>query len=72
MTDKKINLQLVGLDGNAYMLMGAFRKQAKREGWTDTEINEVLTEAKSKDYDYLLSVLIEHCEPTDEDEDDEF
>lgn len=31
--DKKVTLELVGLDGNAFALMGAFAKRAKREGW---------------------------------------
>lgn len=34
MTNKTINLTLVGLDGNAFSLMGAFQRQARREGWT--------------------------------------
>ena len=40
--NKKIKLRLVGLDGNAYSLMGAFQNQAKKEGWTKEEINKVL------------------------------
>lgn len=57
---KKINLDLVGLDGNAFSLMGAFQRQARREGWTQDEIDAVLTEAKSGDYDHLLFTLMEH------------
>lgn len=64
---KKVKLQLVGLDGNAYALMGAFQKQARREGWTKEEIEEVLTECKSSDYDHLLVTLMEHTH-TDEEE----
>ncbi len=60
MTNKKINLELEGLDGNAFSLMGAFQKQARREDWTPEEIKEVLDEAKSGDYDHLLQTLIEH------------
>ncbi len=62
MEDKKITLSLEGLDGNAFYLMGAFQKQARREGWSQEEINEVLTECKSGDYDHLLCTLMEHCE----------
>ena len=60
MTDKKINLELEGLDGNAFFLMGAFQKQAKKEGWIDGEIKEVLDECKKGDYNHLLQTLIEH------------
>ena len=61
--DKTINLDLVGLDGNAYSLMGAFQNQARREGWTKEEINMVLDEATSDDYNHLLAVLQDHCNP---------
>jgi hypothetical protein len=59
--DKTINLDLVGLDGNAFALMGAFRKQARREGWDAKEIETVMTECQSSDYDHLLATLIKHC-----------
>ncbi len=60
-TEKKINLTLVGLDGNAFSLMGAFRRQAKREGWTSEEIEGVLKEAMEGDYNHLLCTLSSHC-----------
>lgn len=30
--NKTVNLDLVGIDSNAYSIMGAFRRQARREG----------------------------------------
>jgi len=71
-TDKKVTLNLVGLDGNAFVLMGTFAQRARKEGWTKVEIDGVINEAKSKDYDHLLCVLMNHCEctPGDEDEDE--
>ena len=68
-TMKKVKLQLVGLDGNAFALMGAFQRQARKEGWTKEEIKEVLDECQSDDYDHLLATLAEHCEDPDEDDD---
>lgn len=59
--NKKINLQLVGLNGNAFSLMGAFDNRARREGWTKEEIEAVLNEAMSGDYDHLIRTLNEHC-----------
>ena len=35
---KKVNLSLVGLDGNAFGLLGAFREQAVRDGWTPKKL----------------------------------
>lgn len=60
--DKKIKLQLIGLDGNAFNLMGHFQRQAQREGWTKEEIDKVLTECKTDDYSHLLVTLMDHCE----------
>lgn len=59
---KKVKLDLVGLDGNAMFLMGAFQRQARKEGWTKDEIHAVLTECRSGDYNNLLRVLMDHCE----------
>jgi len=61
-TVKKIDLKLVGLDGNAFFLMGAFSKQAKNEGWTDEEIEIVIKKAMSGNYDTLVATLASHCE----------
>ena len=68
--DKTVNLNLIGVNGNAFMIMGVFRKQALKEGWSNDEIQLVLDEAKCRDYDHLLATLDLHCEPL-EDEDDE-
>jgi len=61
-----VKLNLVGLDGNAFNLLGHFRRAAQREGWTKDEIDAVLREATRADYDHLLRTLIEHTEPDDE------
>jgi len=60
LVNKTLNIELVGTDGNAFALMGAFRRQAKRERWSEEEIQQVLEEAKSKDYAHLLSTLTAH------------
>jgi len=66
--DKTINLDLVGVNGNAFMIMGVFRRQAQKEGWSKDEIDAVLKEAKSGNYDHLLATIINHCESKDEDQ----
>lgn len=71
MTPKKtITLRLVGLDGNAFCLMGAFNRQAKKEGWTKEEIDGVLNEARSRDYNHLLATLADHCQDPTGDKDE--
>lgn len=54
----KLDLDLEGLDGNAFMLLGYFRKQARRAGWSAEDIEEVMKDAQSGDYDHLLQVLL--------------
>lgn len=58
---KTIDLELVELDGNAFALMGAFRHQARKEGWSQEEIQVVLDEAMLGDYDHLLQTLVTYC-----------
>jgi len=62
---KKVQLELVGLDGNAFALMGAFQKAARRQGWTADEIKVVLDECRSGDYNHLLQTLMEHTTSPD-------
>lgn len=57
---KKVKLDLGSIDGNAFSLLGHFRRQAKREGWSDEEIEKVLNEAKAGDYNHLIVVLLDH------------
>ena len=66
--NKTVNLDLVGVNGNAYVIMGTFKRQALREKWSKEEIDAVLTEAKSSDYDHLLATIVNHCEVIDEDD----
>lgn len=68
--DKRVSLNLVGIDGNAFAVMGAFRRQAIDENWSEQEIAAVLTEAQSGNYDHLLLTIMNHCvDPTGEDGD---
>lgn len=68
---KTINLKLVGLDGNPFSLMGAFSRQARREGWNEEEIDAVLNECTSGDYNHLLATLSGVCVPNSELEDED-
>jgi len=59
---KTVKCKLVGQDGNAFFLMGHFKNCAKKSGWTKEEIDEVMEEAMSGDYNHLVCVLSNHCE----------
>ena len=69
--NKQITLELVGLDGNAYSLMGAFKRQARIEKWTTEEIDEVLKECMSGDYNHLLATLMKYCQSPELGDDDD-
>ncbi|WP_340201993.1 hypothetical protein [Ascidiimonas sp. W6] len=66
--EKTVDLDLVGVNGNAFMVMGVFRRQAVKEGWSKAEIDAVLDEAKSGNYDHLMATIINHCESKNEEE----
>ena len=63
---KLVKMNLVGLDGNAFSLMGAFSKNAKRQGWSSDDIDKVLVKCLSSDYQTLLSTLVAHTEEVDD------
>jgi len=59
---KTVNLDLTTIDSNAFNLMGQFQRQARREGWTKEEIDVVLAECKTGDYNHLVATLMQHCD----------
>lgn len=59
---KKVQMDLVGLDGNAFILMGTFQVKARRQGWSKQEVDIVLNECRSRDYNHLLCTLMAHTE----------
>lgn len=58
---KYVSLDLADSGGNAFAVMANFQRAAKREGWKSEEIDKVLTEAKSGDYNHLLGTILDHC-----------
>lgn len=57
---EKPALQLVGQDGNAFVIMGLAQSAARKAGWTKEQIQEYLDEAKSGDYDHLLQTTMKY------------
>lgn len=60
--NKKVKLDLTCLDGNSFALIAAFARQARREGWKSAEIDAVVDDCYSGDYDHCLQTLIAHTE----------
>lgn len=53
----KLSGGIVGVDGNAFSIMGKFRADAKKAGWENDRIKSVLDDAMDGDYNHLLSVI---------------
>lgn len=58
----KVKLNLIGLDSNAFAILGAFKKAARKQGIDADEISRVIEEAMSGDYNHLLATISQHCE----------
>jgi len=54
---KKVKMKLVGMDGNAFSILGRFSEAARKQGWPEEEIVRVRKEAMGGDYDNLLGVI---------------
>ena len=69
LVQKTVNLDLEDCDGNAFAILGAFRRQARREEWTQEEIDLVLKVGQSSDYNHLLATIVFYCETDYKNED---
>ena len=57
---------LVGVDGNAYAVMGYVRNAMRECGFEKSEIDTYLQEAMSGDYNHLLYVSMDYVEKCNE------
>lgn len=57
---------LVGVDGNAFAVMGYVRKAMKQSGFNEQEIKAYTDDAMSGDYDHLLAVSVEMVDKCNE------
>lgn len=56
---------LVGVDGNAFAIMGHTQKALEREGLKDL-VQQMIKEAASSDYNHLICVCCEYVEKANE------
>lgn len=59
--DKPV-VKLIGQDGNAFAIMGACRRAARKAGWTDEQWKKVQNDMMSGDYNHLLNVAMDNFE----------
>jgi len=68
----KVTVQLVGLDGNAFSILGRCMKAMRRAGWGTTEIRDFEAAATKGDYSRLLATVMEYVEePTEQESEEE-
>lgn len=53
-----IEVELTGLDGNAFTIIGAVRRALKRNGVPPEEVDQFSSEAMRGDYDNLLQTAM--------------
>ena len=53
-----VEVQLTGVDGNAFAILGAVQRSLKKAGVDAEESKEFFDEAKSGDYGHLLSTVM--------------
>ena len=57
-TKFNIEVELTGVNGNAFSILGTVARALKKGGATSDEIEEFRTEAMSGDYDHLLQTCM--------------
>ena len=55
----KKEYDLVGVDGNAFSVMGYVKRAMRESGFSPEEISEYIAEATSGDYNNLLCVSVD-------------
>ena len=58
----KPKVKLVGLDGNAFSILGRAVNAMRKEGWTKEKIDEFRGEAMSGSYNYLITTVMKYCD----------
>jgi hypothetical protein len=58
----KKHYSLIGVDGNAFCIMGYVRNAMKETGYTRLEIEDYTKDATSSDYNHLLMVSAKQIE----------
>ena len=68
MAHTKVQVKLVGEDGNAFAILGRVSKALRRSGQPEAA-KEYLERAVTGDYDHLLQVTLEYVDESDDEDD---
>ena len=55
-------IDLLGPQGNAFSVMGIAQGEMRRQGVSQDEIDEVMADAMSSDYEHLLDVVADNID----------
>ena len=64
----EVQFQLVGIDGNAFSILGKAQKEARRAGLSKEQIEEYVNEATSGDYNNVISTTMKFFDCSGQDE----
>ena len=67
---KKPVVNLIGLDSNAFSIIGECHRAAKAAGWTTPQWNAVRAEMMNSDYENLLQVALHYFDVATPEDDD--
>lgn len=59
---EKVQFDIANCDGNAFALIDGWKRAARREGWSEDDIEAVIVEAMSGDYDHLVQTIMGYSE----------
>jgi hypothetical protein len=62
--DDRPEVELLGHDGNAFAIIGACQRVARRAGWPEDRIARVRNEMMAGDYDHLIQTAMRYFEVT--------
>ena len=58
-----VRVKLIGIDGNAFMILGQVTREMRRAKVSPEIIEEYKKEATSGDYNHLLAVTLKYVDP---------
>lgn len=60
MADNKPIVKLLEQDGNAFMVIALCQRAARKAGWSKEQIDSVVQDMMSSDYDHVLQVALKN------------
>ena len=58
--DERPPVKLIGQDGNAFAIIGACQRAARRAGWDKAKIDKIIEEMTSGDYNKVLCTAMNY------------